>query len=157
MCLVLYGIGGLPIFWLAKFVAFDVSSHHLIPALIPEWGALGMGGGVYLYILLALVSFIVAWLAWAACRPKASRLIIGAVLTVVSLPAAWWLAQQGIVPKVQLSNLTVPPLNLWLVPETNGMADSQTVMSRWFIGQIVVMAILVLGAMIPSGPTRQAK
>ncbi len=155
ICLALYGLGGLPIFWLCKFIAFDVPSHELLPFLVPEWGGAGMGGGLYLYVLLAVVSFAVAWLAWALRRPQSVRLMVGLLLVAVALPAGWWLVQNGIVQKVQFGDLDVPPLRLWLAPEANGMIDDQVALKRWAIAQFVVMMILLLGAVIPSGPVRR--
>jgi hypothetical protein len=87
--LVLYGLGGLPILLLCKFITFDVSSHDLIPVLVPEWGGAGMGGGLYLYLLLAVVSFTVAWLAWSLRRPRTVRLVFGLLLLALA-PAVGW-------------------------------------------------------------------
>ncbi|MFP6746252.1 MAG: hypothetical protein VCD66_01460 [Alphaproteobacteria bacterium] len=155
VCLALYGLGGLPILLLCKFIAFDVSSHELIPVLVPEWGGAGMGGGLYLYLLLAVVSFTVAWLAWSLRRPRPVRLVFGLLLLAMAPPVGWWLVQRGILPKVQFANLNVPPLRLWLAPEANGMIDDQIIFVRWNIAQFAVMGILLLGAVIPSGPARR--
>lgn len=155
-CLVVFAIGALPILLLCKFIAFDVPSDQSIAALVAEQGGFGMGGGLYLYLLLIVLTFSMAWLAWSLRRPRPVRLIVALVLTVLALPAGWWLAQHGITPSVEKLGVSISPLALLLAPENNGLASDQSLMLRWFAGQGAVMALLLLGAFVPSGPKNPA-
>lgn len=122
------GIVLLPLLWLCKAIAFDWSSTDNLNELITASGAFGLGGGVYLYLLLGIAAANMAALGQAA-RPRA--LVATAVLTVLCLPVSWFLLAKGLSPAVEKYGMFYSGVQFLLGPDRKEALPESILQLRW--------------------------
>lgn len=122
------GIVLLPLLWLCKSIAFDGSSTDNLNELIAPNGAFGLGGGVYLYLLLAIAAINMAALGQAA-SPRA--LAATAVLTLLCLPVSWFLLAEGLSPAVEKYGMFYSGVQFLLGPDRKEALPESILQLRW--------------------------
>lgn len=87
------------VFWLFlfKLVTFDFSSTDNLNELIARDNQYGIGGGLYLYILVALTSTVVVSSCACVVLKKIKLLLFSTILLVISTSFSWWLVQKALI------------------------------------------------------------
>jgi VanZ family protein len=110
----------IPVLWLCKIIAFDwYATDNLVELIEP-------GGGLWLYLLLPLISANIAFVS----RPHGQawpRLL----LTLVCLPVSWFLLSAGLASEVRLDNVTYSAMQFLLGPDRITTLTTDTLMARW--------------------------
>lgn len=122
------GLVLLPLLWLCKAIAFDWSSTDNLNELIAPNGALGLGGGAYLYLLLGIAAVNMAALGQAA-SPRA--LAVAALLTVLCLPVSWFLLTKGLSPAVEKYGMFYSGVQFLLGPDRKEALPEFVLQLRW--------------------------
>ncbi|MEQ8663163.1 MAG: VanZ family protein [Gammaproteobacteria bacterium] len=131
----------LPGLWLCKAIAFDWSSTDNLNELIARDGRWGLGGGGYLYALLALAAVSAAILA----RARGWRLAVAAATLSLTLPLSWWLALHGLEARVTKYQLEFSAVQFLLGPDRATQLTAAVLALRWMFGHVTVVAVLALG------------
>lgn len=134
-------LAALPWFWLAKAVAFDWSSTDNLNELIARDAAWGMGGGFYLYLLLALFAANVIGLAGAR---MGRSLLVRAAATLLAVPLSWWLFKHGLDPAVHKYGQVFSGVQFLLGPDRVQALSTAALFGRWlvvYVGGVVVLAV----------------
>jgi VanZ family protein len=115
-----------PLLWLCKAVAFDWSSTDNLNELIAPDGRYGLGGGGYLYLLLALGAANVALLVrnspqrWPAL-----------VFTAAAVPLSWWLLKMGLAEEIDKYELVYSGPQFLLGPDRVNLLEESALQGRW--------------------------
>lgn len=133
-----------PLLWLCKAVAFDWSSTDNLNELIARQGALGLGGGAYLYLLLALFGGSVALLARIRLSFVGSS--IAAASLVISTVVGWWLLNLGLEPEVEKYSLIFSGVQFLLGPDRSSILGEDQLFFRWVLVYVVGVVSIALGA-----------
>lgn len=147
--LLVYLASAAPLYLFCKFIAFDVSSTDNLNELIARDAVFGLGGGVYLYVLLAAIGLAGALLAWSIRRPTVGRVFVSALLAVLSLPVGWWLLKHGLEPEVRKYGLVYSGIDFLLGPDRKTQLPEMELMLRWFFVQGGLLFVIMFGAAIP--------
>ncbi len=118
----------LPLMWLAKAIAFDWSSTDNINELLARDAAFGLGGGVYLYALLVLISANIAINAFVA---RARTLIVAAMFTIAACVVSWWLLNRGLDPAIEKYGKIFSGAQFLLGPDRATPLPEVTLWLRW--------------------------
>jgi hypothetical protein len=130
----------IPSLLLAKGIAFDGSSTDNLNELIARPGEFGLGGGGYLYALVALIAFL-------ACRLGISRMrdsIFTLVLLLIGVPVSWWLLNQGLEPQVHKYGNIFSGVQFLLGPDREEILPQEILLQRWSLVFTVIVAGLGL-------------
>lgn len=130
--------------WLCKGIAFDWSSTDNLNELITRDGRYGLGGGGYLYLLLALISANFVALTRAPLRP--GSIAVGATITVLLVPVGWWLLTHGLEPRVEKYGAVFSGTQFLLGPDRKQLLSEEALFLRWSVVQLGAIAIAVAGA-----------
>ena len=122
------GLVLLPLLWLCKSIAFDWSSTDNLNELIAPSGAFGLGGGGYLYLLLAAVTLNMAALGQVA-SPRAFA--VSALLTMLCVPISWFLLTKGVSPAVEKYGLYYSGVQFLLGPDRKEALPDAVLQMRW--------------------------
>ncbi|MGR8921416.1 MAG: VanZ family protein, partial [Gammaproteobacteria bacterium] len=137
-------LAAVPTLWLCKAIAFDWSSTDNLNELIARPGDWGLGGGGYLYLLVALIAGLGAFVAHhGARRPLAS-----AAFYVTALPVSWWLINSGLEPELVKYGKTFSSLTFLLGPDRSNPLGTEALALRWVIAFSGAMAVLTSGIRI---------
>jgi hypothetical protein len=134
--------------WLCKGIAFDWSSTDNLNELIARDGRYGLGGGGYLYLLVALISANVVGLARMPLRPWS--IAAGAAVTVLLVPVGWWLLTHGLERAVHKYGNVFPGEQFLLGPDRRQLLSEQALFLRWSLVQLGGIAVAVTGARLAS-------
>lgn len=118
----------LPLMWLAKAIAFDWSSTDNLNELIARDAAFGLGGGVYLYVLLIVISANIAINALFE-RPRTA--VVAAILTAASCAFSWWLLNRGLDPAIEKYGKIFSGAQFLLGPDRETPLPELTLWLRW--------------------------
>lgn len=116
----------LPLLWLCKAVAFDWSSTDNLNELIAPDGRLGLGGGVYLYLLLALGAVHIALLV----RQSAPRWP-ALTYTAAAVPLSWWLLSHGLSAEIHKYGQVYSGVQFLLGPDRIEQLTEGALQARW--------------------------
>ncbi len=133
-------VAAIPWLWLCKGIAFDFSSTDNLNELITRPGGFGIGGGGYLYALLATVALVSAALANAR-GTRGWTLTVSA--TVVSLPLSWWLINLGLEGTITKYGMTFSGVQFLLGPDRSHLLGTTELAARWtvlYLGALTVFA-----------------
>ena len=146
-------LAAIPWLWLCKGIAFDSSSTDNLNELIAAPGALGIGGGGYLYGALALLAAS-STLA-ANLRPNRAGL---AALTgiMLSLPLGWWLVNHGLEANVHKYGMTFSGLQFLLGPDRSQELSAAALFGRWSVVYLGAVVVFASGMRIASSILRPA-
>lgn len=123
----------LPWLWLAKGIAFDWSSTDNLNELIAREGALGMGGGFYLYLLLFVLCLNAV--IFSRAIGHGTHLIYAMLLSAMLLPVGWWLLTLGLEPEVQKYSHTFSGAQFLLGPDRKQLLSEMELFMRWCLVQ----------------------
>lgn len=133
----------LPWLWLAKAIAFDWSSTDNLNELIAPDGTWGLGGGGYLYCLLALVAVNAVIIGHLNGLPSfTTRALISFTLAI---PIGWWLLESGLRSEIEKYSSTFSGTQFLLGPDRREAQSSVTLLLRWAIVQTTSTLIMALG------------
>ncbi|MDO9598632.1 MAG: VanZ family protein [Azoarcus sp.] len=142
------GLALIPLLWLCKGIAFDWSSTDNLNELIAPTGAFGMGGGAYLYLLMALIAANMAVVG----RTHSVRSIATALLvTLPCLPLSWVLLTHGLSPAVEKYGLLFSGTQFLLGPDRGTPLAESTLQLRWAAVYVALQVSGSLGIMIARG------
>ncbi len=142
---VLYLIMALPWFFLCKVIAFDYSSTDNLNELIAREGAYGIGGGGYLYLLLALIALNTTMISHITMLR--SKLLIF-VFTVAAFPLGWFFIKNGLVSSfVKYSNM-YSGIDFLLGPDRKHLLSQSALFVRWVLLQAGIVTVLAYGQRI---------
>lgn len=116
----------LPLLWLCKAAAFDWSSTDKLNELIAPDGRLGLGGGGYLYLLLALGAVHIALLV----RRSAPRWPALAY-TAAAVPLSWWLLSHGLSAEIHKYGQVYSGVQFLLGPNRIEQLTEGALQARW--------------------------
>jgi VanZ family protein len=136
----------LPWLWLAKAIAFDWSSTDNLNELIAPEGTWGLGGGAYLYCLLALIA--VSAVLVARLNEFSSAALCAIVTLTLATPVGWWLLEAGIHASVEKYSSTFSGTQFLLGPDRRETLASVTLFFRWSIIQMTSILLLAVGIRI---------
>ena len=133
-----------PLLWLCKVIAFDWSSTDNLNELIARDGPYGLGGGGYLYVLLALFAANVALLTRLRLRPLG--LVAMVVATAVGLLAGWQLLNLGLESQVEKYGFVFPGAQFLLGPDRQNLLSEAELMARWGTVYFAATVLVAVGA-----------
>ncbi|AVZ79789.1 hypothetical protein C3497_10335 [Zoogloeaceae bacteirum Par-f-2] len=116
----------LPLLWLCKAVAFDWSSTDNLNELIAPDGRLGLGGGGYLYLLLALGAVHIALLVRRSA-PRWPAL----TYTAAAVPLSWWLLSHGLSAEIHKYGQVYSGVQFLLGPDRIEQLTEGALQARW--------------------------
>lgn len=137
-------LAALPALWLCKAIAFDWSSTDNLNELIARDGNWALGGGGYLYALLALVCANAALLA-SLPRTSLTLLARACLLTLLALPAGWLLLNLGLEANVEKYSQTFSGVQFLLGPDRAHKLSEWVLFGRWGMVQLVGTLLLTEG------------
>ncbi|MXS84665.1 VanZ family protein [Nitrosomonas sp. HPC101] len=136
-------ISALPWLWLAKTIAFSWSSTDNLNELIARSGAMAMGGGFYLYVLLFVLCVNAVILA--NMSGHATEWIVGTVLSLTMLPLGWLLLSLGLEPEVHKYGHTFSGAQFLLGPDRRQILSETELFARWCLVQTGFITIVSSG------------
>ena len=148
-----------PWLWLCKLIAFDASSTDNLNELIARGGGFGLGGGLYLYLLLALLCANSALLV-RAWRQEGSGLAAW-ILTLSSLPLGWVLLNAGLESVILKYGQAFSGAQFLLGPDRAHRLGEAELFLRWSLVQLGTVLTLAAGAhtayaLLPAPPPRHS-
>ncbi|SFU50950.1 VanZ like family protein [Nitrosomonas eutropha] len=146
-------ISALPWLWLAKTIAFSWSSTDNLNELISRNGAMGMGGGFYLYVLLFALCINAAILA--NLSGNVMEWILGMVLSLIMLPIGWWLLSLGLESEVHKYGHIFSGSQFLLGPDRKQILPEVELFARWCLVQTGFITIISSGMRSFGRITRQ--
>lgn len=139
-------LSALPVLWLCKAIAFDWSSTDNLNELIARDGPYGIGGGGYLYGLLALFAANVALLARLPLRP--AGVVAMAIAIAIGIGAGWSLLDLGLEPRVEKYGLVFPAAQFLLGPDRKNLLPTSELMARWAVVYFAAVVLVAVGARV---------
>jgi len=132
----------LPWFFICKLITFDYSSTDNLNELIAKPGEYGLGGGGYLYLLMILIAFNVAFIS----RPTRFFLSLPRILiTLLAVPVGWYLLNKGLIIDFQKYHQTYSGVDFLLGPNRRNLLPDRVLFMRWSLLQIGLVMILTAG------------
>ncbi|VAV95142.1 hypothetical protein MNBD_ALPHA02-1549 [hydrothermal vent metagenome] len=130
----------LPWLFLCKIIAFDYSSTDNLNELIARDSFYGLGGGMYLYLLVILLSLNSVWVSQSKRHGifKITGTFISGIIT-------WYLLNLGLEANVEKYGLTFSGVDFLLGPDRKIKLDETILFMRWFILYTSAIAILAWG------------
>ena len=141
----LYLLLMLPWLYFCKVIAFDWSSTDNLNELIARDGYFGLGGGGYLYALVALVVSCAGLLAWSG-RFGRGYTVKMVSITVLTLPLAWWLLNTGLSANVNKYGLEFSGVDFLLGPDRQHHLAKMELFWRWAFVYFTMVGGLAFGA-----------
>jgi len=135
----------LPWLYFCKVIAFDWASTDNLTELIASHSDFGWGGGGYLYALLALVASCAGLLAWSGRFGKGYTVKV-LIITVLSLPLAWWLLNTGLSANVNKYGLEFSGVDFLLGPDRQHHLAKMELFWRWSFVYFTMVGGLAFGA-----------
>lgn len=145
-------ISALPWLWLAKAIAFSWSSTDNLNELIARNGALGMGGGFYLYLLL--FALCINAIILANMSGHIMEWILGIALSLTMLPLGWLLLSLGLEPEVHKYGHIFSGAQFLLGPDRKQILPETELFARWCLVQAGFIIIISSGIRSFSRVTR---
>lgn len=142
-------VAAVPWLWLAKLIAFDWSATDNLNELIGRTRVDKLGGGPYLYGLVALTTLLAAF--WAHVRPSVRRLSAFAVMTTVCVPLSWLLLNHGVEPYINKYGKVYSGVQFLLGPDRNHQLSPAELFMRWTVVELSAIGVLALGAALWRG------
>lgn len=136
-------ISALPWLWLTKAIAFSWSSTDNLNELIARNGAMGMGGGFYLYLLL--LALCVNAVILANISNHITEWILGIVLSLTMLPLGWLLLSLGLESEVHKYGHTFSGAQFLLGPDRKQILPETELFIRWCLVQTGFITIISSG------------
>jgi VanZ family protein len=143
--LFIYLLYMLPWFYFCKVIAFDWSSTDNLNELIARDGYYRMGGGGYLYVLIALISLLAGVLAWAI-QYSAFFTILLLIISLFSVWPGWLLINAGLTNNVGKYGLSFSGVDFLLGPDRTHLLSSRELFFRWSLVQYSAILGLASGA-----------
>ena len=130
--------------WLCKAIAFDWASTDNLTELIAADGSAGLGGGVYLYALLAMICANAVLLTYL--RVKAVSIALAFLFTCAALPLGWWLLNNGLEQHIYKYDLNFSGAQFLLGPDRKQTLNPEILFFRWSIVQVSAVLVIAAGA-----------
>lgn len=143
--LFIYLLCMLPWLYFCKVIAFDWSSTDNLNELIARDGYYRMGGGGYLYVLIALISLLAGILAWAI-QYGAFFTILLLIISLFSVWPGWLLINAGLTNNVGKYGLSFSGVDFLLGPDRTHLLSSRELFFRWSLVQYSAILGLASGA-----------
>ena len=140
-------LASLPWLILSKVIAFDYSSTNNLIELIDSDAAWGMGGGVYLYLLVILIVFNGVYISK---NPTGSlyKFIVMAILTFSGVLAGWYFLNFGLVTDFKKYDVVYSGVDFLLGPDRKTKLSESVLFLRWAVVYICAISVLAWGQMV---------
>jgi VanZ family protein len=151
----LLGLGLVTIAWLwiSKIIIFDWADTDNLTELVAAHGPLNLGGGLFLYLLVALMAANVALLLRAAER--ATWLAAAVVFSIAAIPLGWFLLGAGLEQHVDKYGLVFSGTQFLLGPDRQHSLTEAMLFMRWAVVQTGGVAVMFVGAWIAHAVVRR--
>lgn len=136
----------LPWMWLCKVIAFDGASTDNLTELIASTGPWGLGGGAYLFGLLALVCTSAALLAH--CWRSRIAALAAWLLVTACVPLGWWLLNHGLEPNIHKYERVFSGAQFLLGPDRDQRLSETALFWRWTALHLGAVFALAAGAWV---------
>jgi hypothetical protein len=138
----------LPWFYFCKVIAFDWSSTDNLNELIAQDGDYGLSGGVYLYLLVGLISILAGCLAWTIANGNSINNLVLFVVLVISIVPGWQLINAGLTGNVGKYGLNFSGVDFLLGPDRSHLLSSNELFLRWAFIQFFTTVGLGFGGLL---------
>ena len=142
-------IGLLVWLFLCKLIAFDWSSTDNLNELVAPPGALGLGGGGYLYLLVLLLAMNATLLS--ALGGGFGKSMLALVFTLLAVPLGWVLLQQGLHPAVEKYGMIFSGVQFLLGPDRQSLLTDGELFLRWAFVYLAGLATIAVGLWLGKG------
>lgn len=130
--------------FLSKVITFDYSSTDNLNELIERDGAFGLGGGMYLYMLIALVAMVVVSLVNSTGKKKLFRMLSSLAFFLLSIPVSWTLLANGLEDNVFKYGHTFSGIDFLLGGSRSELLPTEQLQIRWsMIYTLIVIGLTV--------------
>lgn len=133
-----------PWLYLCKTIAFTYASTDNLYELIAPSGEYSIGGGVFLYLLLFLVSINSVLLARIDFK-NVVRVAFMLILTLLAIPIGWYLINAGLVTNFKKYGIVYSGVDFILGPDRSTLLSRDTLFFRWSLVQVGAVLILSYG------------
>ncbi|WP_242476926.1 hypothetical protein [Halochromatium glycolicum] len=140
-------LNALPWLLLCKTIVFDWSSTDNLNELITREGLFGLHGDYFLYALMALLAVDAVLIANAHSRRAA---LIAVLVSILSIPLAWWLLDQGLADQVEKYGLTFSGVQFLLGPDRSDLLSEEALLARWVAVQTAAVMTFAFGLRLAS-------
>lgn len=130
--------------FLYKLVTFDFSSTDNLNELIARDNQYGIGGGLYLYILMALTAAVVSSAFAGAVLKKIKLSLFSAVLFAFSTSCSWWLVQKALVTEFSKYGYTFSGVDFLIGGSRSNLLPQSELEFRWLAFFMVVNLSLII-------------
>lgn len=133
--MLLIKIGLWLIIWLfvCKLVSFDYSSTDNLNELIERDSFFGLSGGIYLYLLVLLISVVVVFTTFSTLKSRVTEYFIIGVIFVTSAPLSWLLLSNGLEDNVYKYGYTFSGLDFILGGSRSELLSQDRLQFRWYV------------------------
>ena len=145
--LLIFSLASLPWLILSKVIAFDYSSTDNLIELIASDAAWGMGGGVYLYLLVILIVFNSVYISKNPTGPL-YKYIVMAMLTFAGVLAGWYFLNFGLVTDFKKYDVAYSGVDFLLGPDRKTKLPESVLFLRWGVVYICTISVLAWGQMV---------
>jgi len=115
--------------WLSKTIVFTWAATDNLTELIADQGPLRLGGGVYLFAIVILLSVSSALLVRASDR--AAWWPVALVACLATIPVGWWLLEHGLDQHVQKYGVVFSGQQFLLGANRQQTLSDYTLFLRW--------------------------
>ena len=136
----------LPWFYFCKVLAFDWSSTDNLNELIARDGEYGLGGGGYIYLLVALICFSSVLLAWGFFGVNRYYFWLAIFASILSVYPGWILINAGLTDNVGKYGLSFSGVDFLLGPDRRHLLSKAELFLRWSVVQTATIWILASGS-----------
>jgi hypothetical protein len=138
--------------WISKIIVFDWADTDNLTELVAAHGPLNLGGGLFLYLLVALTAANVALLLRAAERGTWRAAV---AFSIAAIPLGWFLLGAGLEQHVDKYGLVFSGTQFLLGPDRQHSLSEATLFMRWAVVQTGGVAMLFVGAWIAHSVVRR--
>ncbi|MDD4273145.1 MAG: VanZ family protein [Desulfobacter postgatei] len=140
-------LASLPWLILSKVIAFDYSSTDNLNELIASDAALGMGGGVYLYLLVILIIFNSVYISKNPTGPL-YKYIVMVMLTFAGVLTSWYFLNFGLVANFKKYDVAYSGVDFLLGPDRKTKLPESVLFLRWGVLYICAISVLTWGQIV---------
>jgi hypothetical protein len=133
-----------PWFFICKFITIDLSSTDNLYELIAIEGDYGVGGGLFLYGLVMLITAIVSNNIYGLNNRTFKQIIISIMLLGISVPLSWLLLKNGLIGSFVKYGNTFSGVDFLIGGSRSVLLPESILMIRWS-GAYLVMVLGLSG------------
>lgn len=132
--------------WLSKAFMITWAATDNLTELIAQRGPLGLNGGLFLYLIIALMAINTALLVRAT--DQATWWPIALILSMIAIPASWVLLKAGLEQHIYKYGVVFSGTQFLLGPDRQHILSDMTLFMRWAFVYGGGVTVLCIGAWI---------